>query len=139
VAIALGCLELMRGFMHTILLERAASDIAGFDLSTALTGDLPQMMGGFDISNIIAGVMLVLVGFAARPLALAILGVIPVAYGVGIVGIRLNSTHYAPSQADWDGSKMMMACVAVCVITFLTGIITSQLGKKRSADAGNDG
>ena len=34
VAIALGCLDLVRGFMHTILLEYAATNIAGLDLST---------------------------------------------------------------------------------------------------------
>ena len=39
VAITLGCLDLFRGFMHTILLEYAALNIAGFDLSTSLAGD----------------------------------------------------------------------------------------------------
>ncbi|GAG60641.1 unnamed protein product [marine sediment metagenome] len=31
VAIALGCIDLMRGFMHTVLLDFAATNIAGFD------------------------------------------------------------------------------------------------------------
>ncbi len=42
VAIVLGCLDLIRGFMHTILLEYAALNIAGLDLSTSLAGDLLQ-------------------------------------------------------------------------------------------------
>ena len=39
-AIALGCLDIMRGFMHTVLLDFAATNIAGFDLTTSLAGDL---------------------------------------------------------------------------------------------------
>ena len=55
VAIVLGCLDLIRGFLHTILLEHAATNIAGLDLSTPLAGDLLQMMGTFGISNYITG------------------------------------------------------------------------------------
>ncbi|MFC1996017.1 hypothetical protein ACFLXI_00230 [Chloroflexota bacterium] len=90
VAIALGCLDLLRGFMHTILLEYAAKNIAGFDLSTSLAGDKLQMMGAFGISNYITGVMLILLGWKARQLALAMLGVIPTAYLIGTVGIKIN-------------------------------------------------
>ena len=36
VAIALGSLDLIRGFMHTILLEYATTNIAGLDLSTSV-------------------------------------------------------------------------------------------------------
>ena len=60
-------------------------------------------MGTFGISNYLTGIMLILLGWKARPLALAMLGVIPVAYAVGIVGIRINSAPYAPSQAAWAG------------------------------------
>ena len=38
VAIALGYLNIICGFMHTILLDYAASNFAGFDLSTSLAG-----------------------------------------------------------------------------------------------------
>jgi hypothetical protein len=50
-AIVLGCLDLLRGFMHTVLLDFAAANIAGLDLSTSFAGDLLQMMGAFGISN----------------------------------------------------------------------------------------
>ena len=32
--VVLGCLDLVRGFMHTILLDYDATNIAGIDLST---------------------------------------------------------------------------------------------------------
>ena len=40
VAIALGCIDLIHGFTHSVLLNYAAIDIAGLDLSTPLAGDL---------------------------------------------------------------------------------------------------
>jgi hypothetical protein len=91
VAIALGCLDLVRGFMHTILLEYAALNIAGFDLSISLAGDLLQIMGAFGISNYVTGAALILVGWKARPLALVMLGIFPVAYAIGAMGIKANS------------------------------------------------
>jgi len=50
-AIFLGSLDLIRGFMHTILIRYAATNIAGLDLSTPQAGDLLVLMGSFGISN----------------------------------------------------------------------------------------
>lgn len=102
-AITLGCLDLIRSFMHTILLKYAALNIAGFDLSTSLAGGLSQQMGAFGISNYLTGIMLILIGWKTSPLALVMLGVIPVAYIIGAIGIKINSADYAPSQAAWVG------------------------------------
>jgi hypothetical protein len=135
VAIALGCLDLVRGFMHTILLEYAANNIAGFDLSTELAGDLLQVMGAFGISNYLTGVMLILVGWRARPLALTMLGVIPLAYAIGTAGIKFNSAAYAPSQADWGGAPMMLVYLAICSLTFIAGLRTT-LHRKRKRTIG---
>ena len=131
VAIILGCLDLIRGFLHTILLEFAATNIAGLDLSTALAGDLLQLMGSFGISNYLTGIMLILIGWKARPLALAILGVIPVAYVIGIVGIKISSAGYAPSQADWGGIPMMIVYLTISVIAFMTGIIVVRMRRNK--------
>jgi uncharacterized membrane protein YiaA len=122
IAITLGCLDLIRGFLHTIMLEYAATNIAGLDLSTSLAGDLLQEMGAFGISNYLTGIMLILIGWRARPLALAMLGIIPVAYIVGIIGIRVHSAAYAPSQAAWGGTIPMLVYLAVSAITFVVGV-----------------
>jgi hypothetical protein len=131
VAIALGCLDLIRGFMHTILLEYAALNIAGLDLSTSLAGDLLQQMGAFGISNYLSGIMLIMIGWKARHLALAMLGVIPVAYIIGAIGININSAGYAPSQAAWGGAMPMLVYLIICGITFIAGVWITQYRKKR--------
>jgi len=131
VAIVLGCLDLVRGFMHTILLDYAATNIAGFDLSTSLAGDLLQMMGAFGISNFLTGVMLILLGWKARPLALIMLGFIPVAYVIGMAGIRVNSAPYAPTQAAWGGTALMLVYLGVCLLTFIAGVAVTLYRKKK--------
>jgi hypothetical protein len=132
-AIALGCLDILRGFMHTVLLDFAATNIAGFDLSTSLAGDLLQQMGAFGISNYLKGIMLILISWKARPLALIMLGLIPVAYAIGIAGIKVNSAPYAPSQAAWGGTTFMLVYLAVCIITFIAGVWTT-LNRKKKED-----
>jgi hypothetical protein len=137
VVIILGCLDVVRGFIHTILLEYAATNIAGLDLSTSLTGDLLQLMGVFGISNYLTGVMLILIGWKARQLALAMLGVIPAAYAIGTIGIKLNSAGYAASQADWGGMPMMLVYMGICIVTFIAGVWATQSQKKEALESNN--
>jgi uncharacterized membrane protein len=117
--------------MHTIMLEYAAINIAGLDLSTSLAGDLLQQMGAFGISNYLTGVMLILIGWKARPLALIMLGFIPAAYAIGIAGIKYNSTPFAPSRAAWGGATFMLVYLAICVITFIAGVWATLFRKKK--------
>jgi hypothetical protein len=137
VVIILGCLDVVRGFIHTILLEYAATNIAGLDLSTSLAGDLLQLMGVFGISNYLTGVMLILIGWKARQLALAMLGVIPAAYAIGTIGIKLNSAGYAVSQADWGGMLMMLVYMGICIVTFIAGVWVTQSQKKEALESNN--
>jgi len=130
VAITLGILDLVRGFMHTILLEYAAANIAGLDLSSSVAIDLLQLMGSFGISNYITGVMLILLGWKARPLALTMLGVIPAAYLIGSVGIKFYTTAYATTQGDWGGLPMMQIYMVVCIVTYVTGTILAKRKRK---------
>lgn len=125
-AIFLGCIDIMRGLMHTVLLEFAATDIAGLDLSSSQAGDLLQIMATFGISNYLTGAMLILMGWKARPLALAMLGVIPVAYLIGMVALRLYSVSYSPSQAAWGGIPMVVGYLLLSIITFIAGMIGSK-------------
>ena len=122
IAIALGSLDLIRGFMHTILIRFAATNIAGLDLSTSQAGDLLVLMGSFGISNYISGLALILMGWKSRELAWIMMGVIPVAYLVGGLAIRFYSADIANSQSAWGGKPMMMAYLAICVLTFLYGL-----------------
>ena len=131
VAITLGSLDLIRGFLHTILLEYAAANIAGLDLSSSAAIDLLRLMGSFGISNSITGVMLILLGWKARSFALAMLGIIPAAYLVGTVGIKINSAAYAPTEGSWGGIPMMMIYMVVCIVTFTAGVMTTKMREKK--------
>lgn len=126
VAILLGSLDLLRGLMHTVLLEFAALNIAGLDLTTSQAADLLRLMGSFGISNYITGVTLILLGWKARHLALVMLGVIPAAYIVGGLATYFHSAGYTTTQANWGGLPMMIAYIAVSSLTFLVGIWKSR-------------
>ena len=122
IAIALGGLDLIRGFMHTFLIRFAATNIAGLDLSTAQAGDLLVLMGSFGISNYISGLALIVMGWKSRELAWIMMGVIPAAYLVGGLAIRFYSADIAISQSAWGGKPMMIAYMAICILTFLYGL-----------------
>ncbi|MCK5795217.1 MAG: hypothetical protein KAH12_10955 [Anaerolineales bacterium] len=122
IVIALGGLDLIRGFMHTFLIRFAATNIAGLDLSTSQAGDLLVLMGSFGISNYISGLALILMGWKSRELAWIMMGVIPAAYLVGGLAIRFYSADFVVSQSAWGGKPMMMAYMAICILTFLYGL-----------------
>lgn len=126
VAYILGGLDLIRGILHTLLLEFAATNIAGLDLSTSQAADLLRLMGTFGISNYITGITLILLAWKARHLALIMLGVIPAAYLVGGIATNLHSAEYIQSQANWGGIPMMLGYMAVCILTFLYGVWKSK-------------
>jgi hypothetical protein len=121
VAFILGSLDLLRGIMHTLLLEFSATNIAGLDLTTSQAADLLRLMGSFGISNYITGITLILLGWKARHLALILLGVIPAAYLIGGVATHLYSAGHTQTQANWGGIPMMLGYLALSTLTFLYG------------------
>jgi hypothetical protein len=118
--------------MHTILLEYAAANIAGLDLTSSVAVDLLSLLGVFGISNYITGVMLILLGWKTRPLALTMLAVIPASYAVGMIGIHFNSTAYTTTQANWGGAPMMMGYMVICIVTFIAGTVLTK--KEQNSD-----
>jgi len=122
IAISLGSLDLIRGFMHTLLIRFSATNIAGLDLSSSQAGDLLVLMGSFGISNYISGLALILMGWKSRELAWIMLGVIPAAYLIGGLAVRYYSADFAISQSAWGGKPMMMAYMAICILAFMYGL-----------------
>jgi len=136
VAIMLGCYDLLRGFMHTFLLLYSSVNIAGLNLSTSQAADLLHLLGAFGISNYISGVMLILVAWQARPLALIMLGVIPTAYIIGGAAIILSSANYPHTQANWGGAPMMVAYNIFCIISFIAGVLVTYYRQRRGLNVG---
>ena len=118
----LGVIDLLRGFMHTVVLPYSATHIASLDLSGPTAPDLLRLLGLFGISNYITGATLILTGLYARPIALVLLGLIPAFYGLGLLTIHAAMNPYPPSTAQWGGRTFMIVNLALYVLTFLAGI-----------------
>jgi len=121
-AVFLGAIDLLRGFMHTVILPYSATHIACLDLSGSTAPDLLRLLGLFGISNYITGATLILTGLYARPIALVLLGLIPAVYGLGLLTIHAAMNPYPPSTAQWGGRPFMIINLSLYVLTFLAGI-----------------
>ncbi len=115
----LGVVDFVRGIMHTYLSTYAATNIAGLDLSQN-GQNLLVLMGAFGISNFLTGAIFLLIAFKARQVVPAVLGLIPLAYVVGLIGVRLN----AAPQAAFPGRYMMVVYLLVCVGTYFACLIS---------------
>ncbi len=122
IAMVLGFYDLLRGFMHTVMLNYSADHIAGLALNTPQSVDLLRLLGSFGVSNYITGIMLILLAWRYRPLALTMLGLIPAAYGFGYITIQFNLQAYGPSTAKWGGFDYMLVDLSICVLTFIAGV-----------------
>ncbi|MHA2294392.1 MAG: hypothetical protein ACXAEU_08270 [Candidatus Hodarchaeales archaeon] len=118
ILVSLGFLDLFRGFIHTFLLEFAAMNIAGLNL-TVVRDDQLMLLGVFGISNYVTGVMMILIGLKARKLVLPVLILIPTAYflGSGLI------SRVATPQATFGGASPMMVYFIVCIATFVASVV----------------
>jgi uncharacterized membrane protein YphA (DoxX/SURF4 family) len=130
-AVFLGVIDLLRGFMHTVVLPYSATHIACLDLSGPTAPDLLRLLGLFGISNFITGATLILTGLYARPIALVLLGLIPAFYGLGLLTIHAAMNPYPPSTAQWGGRPFMMINLSLYVLTFLAGIFVLRQRKTK--------
>jgi len=121
-AVFLGAIDLLRGFMHTVVLPYSATHIACLDLSGPTATDLLRLLGLFGISNYITGATLILTGLYARPIALVLLGLIPAFYGLGLLTIHAAMNPYPPSTAQWGGRPFMIVNLSLYILTFLAAM-----------------
>jgi hypothetical protein len=132
VVVGLGCIDLIRGLMHTVVVGYAAQNIAGLDLSGPTAYDQLQLLVVFGISNFISGIALILIGLNNRKISLALTGVIPAAYFIGVQSLKYYGAAYEPTQANWGGTTLMMIYLSVSALTFIAGLILTY-GRKRKA------
>jgi hypothetical protein len=118
--IVLGCIDLIRGFIHTVLLEFAANNIFVIDLSGGVENQM-FLLGIFGISNYLTGIMLILIGLKARELVPILLPVIPIVYWFGSALI----SRIATPTAQLGGGPYMLAYFAVCITTFLAIVVVN--------------
>jgi hypothetical protein len=116
---ALGIIDLVRGFLHTFLVEHSAVKIAGMDLDHS-GGDQLMLLGAFGISNFLTGAIYLAVAFKARQLVPTVLAIVPLAYLLGFVALRMN--HVSP-EAAFPGRDFMLGYLSVCALTFVASVV----------------
>ena len=134
VAIVLGCIDLVRGTVHTVFLEYAAGTIAGLNLTLPNAVDQLQLMAAFGASNFITGGALIMTGLYFRKGAYFLLGITPASYMIMIFSLRFYRTGYEASQANWGGAPMMRIYLVLCIATFMYGLVW----RTRSAPEGGE-
>lgn len=123
VAFALGCLDLLRGVNHTLMSSYAASDVAGLDLTGPTGLDQLVLMNAFGAANFLSGAALIYLSLRDRLGALLFLALIPLAYFMAGLGLRLNGADLA-GQGVFPGQYMMAGYISLCLITVLAALRT---------------
>ena len=120
--VVLGCLgivDLVRGMLHTFFVQHSAVHIAGMNLEKSGQDQL-LLLGAFGISNFLTGAIFITVALQAPRLAPTVLGLIPTAYLLGFIALRMN---YITPQAEFPGRMFMLVYCGVCVLTFAASVV----------------
>jgi len=107
--------DLLRGVLHTFFVNWAVRTFAKLDLSVARQDQL-TLLGAFGISNLLTGVIFILISIDAAPLSECVLLTIPCAYAVGVIGMRTSGVK---ARSAFYGRYFMMGYLGVCLVTFV--------------------
>ena len=113
VLLVIGLVDLLRGFLHTYQVNWAAETFAKLDLSVVRSDQL-TLLGAFGISNILTGLIYILISRKAKDLSPYVLGIIPIAYFFGFIGLKFSGIN---STASFYGKYFMLVYLSVCVVT----------------------
>lgn len=127
----LGVIDLVRGVLHTFLVEHSAVKIAGLNLAHSGQDQL-LLLGSFGISNFLTGALFLAVALKARQLVPTVLAIIPLAYLLGFIALRLN--HITP-EAAFPGRTFMLGYSSVCVLTFVASVVCMRRKKAATTDS----
>lgn len=125
VLFCLGLVDLLRGFMHTYNINWAAVNIAKMEAHP----DAMMLMGTFGISNFLTGFIYIYIAWKAKKHAPVLLFLIPAAYFIGVVGMKLSQVSM---QSEFNGQYMMLGYMAICVISTVYYLISAKKDKKIS-------
>ena len=114
--LVLGCVDLIRGFVHTFALDYAAANIAGITDVDAIF-----LLRTFGISNYLTGALFILIALRARHLAPYVLALIPLSYALGMV-----VSPPVAQTAPFRGHGFMMVYLAVCLVIGVWGIVNQR-------------
>ena len=129
ILIVLGCVDIFRGIIHTVLLPYAAENIMGLDLSVARDDQL-VLMGTFGISNYITGVLSIVIALKARNIAPYVFLITPISYIFGSIMINIA----ANPSSKYGGLPLVFALIIISIGTFIAVIIWNFAKRKRKED-----
>lgn len=113
VLLIFGFVDLLRGFLHTFAVVIASSTFAHLDLSTKRNDQL-TLLGAFGISNILTGMLYILISRKAKELSPYVLAIIPVSYILGVIGLRISGIT---SDSDFLGKYFMIIYLGISILT----------------------
>lgn len=129
----LGGVDLVRGVLHTFLVQHSAVDVAGLDLTHSGQDQL-LLLGAFGISNFLTGALFLAVAYGAKQLVPAVLAIIPTAYALGFIAFRLNNIH---PEAPFPGRSFMLVYASVSILTFVASIVAMRRQRRGGIDGGS--
>jgi len=118
VLLVLGFVDLLRGVLHTFFAQWAVRTFAKLDLSVA-TQDQLTLLAAFGISNLLTGMIYILIGRKAKALSSYVLLAIPCAYAIGVIGMRTSGVR---PHAAFYGKYFLIVYFAVCLGTVAVAI-----------------
>ncbi|MDQ5922073.1 MAG: hypothetical protein QG673_2132 [Pseudomonadota bacterium] len=125
----LGIVDLIRGFMHTFVLNWSAANVAKLNVANTASDQI-FLLGVFGISNFLTGTIYILISRKARELSPYILLIIPLTYLFGLIGIWSNHVH---AKSAFEGQYFMYGYFAICTITFCIFLFTRQCSFNKSS------
>lgn len=124
VMLGLGCVDIIRGTMHTVFLEFSATQIFVIDMSGGVDNQM-LLLGIFGITNFLTGAIFILISLYARHIVPLLLPIIPLTYFIGMIFI----SRVAVPTAVLGGGPFMLVYLLVCLVTF-AAIVILKIKKK---------
>jgi len=118
-------LDLVRGFLHTFNINWANATFAQMEPNP----DSLMMLGAFGISNILTGLLYILILRKAKHLAPYVLAIIPFSYIAGNVGLKLQNVQ---ADSAFYGKYMMLVYLGLCILFAAYYWISEFMDKNRA-------
>lgn len=116
VLMAVGILDIVRGFMHTFNIYWAVDFFAKLDLSVAKDAQL-MLLAAFGISNYLTGFIFILISKKAKHLSIHLIALIVASYALGTLAIRVVGLTRGSNA--FNGMYFMMGYLLICLATLL--------------------
>ncbi len=119
----LAVLDLVRGFLHTFNINWANATFAQMESNP----DGLMMLGAFGISNILTGLLYILILKKNKTLAPYVLAIISIAYVSGAIGLKLQGVQ---GDSSFYGKYMMFVYLGGSIVLSLMYFIVAWKQKK---------